>query len=188
MRGSRPASRKRFSIWWTLRHWRLPISGSAATSRSDGGFGRVGQRRVGREDDDVRVAHQLHRLERPVPDREHHEGEVELAALDQLEEVAVVGGLGQLHGDVGPGVGELAQQPREDARADALVRPDPQRPGRALGERGHVGLGRLQARDDAGGVAQEELAGLRQRDAPRPAGTLHELLRRRSARAPGSAG
>ena len=121
------------------------------------------------------IAHQLHGLERPVAGREHHEGEVELAALDQLEQAPVVGRLGQLDGDVRPGGRELAQEPGEHVRAHALVRADAERPGRALGERGHVGLGGLQACDDPGRVAEKELAGLGQRDAARPAGPLDEL-------------
>ena len=139
-------------------------------------LGPAGQRRVDREDDDVRVAHQLDGLERPLADREHHEGEVELAALDELEQAAVVGRLGQLDGHVRPGVRELAQQAWEHARAHALVGADVQRPRRALGERGHVGLGRLQAGDDACCVAEEELAGLGEGDPARPAGPLDELL------------
>ena len=176
MCGSRPASRKRFSIWWTLRHWRLPISGIAATSRSEGGLGRPASGESRGRTTTYGIAHQLDGLERPFADREHHEREVELAALDQLEEAAVVGRLGELHGDVRPGVGELAQEAREHPRADALVGADVERPGRALRERGHVGLGRLQAGDDARGVAEEELAGLGQGDPARSAGPLDELL------------
>ena len=139
-------------------------------------MGRLRERRVEGQDDDVGVAHQLHGLERPFADREHHEGEVELAALDQLEQAAVVGRLGELDGDVRPGVGELAEEAREDPGADALVGADVERPGRALRERGHVGLGRLQAGDDARGVAEEELAGFGQGDPARPSGPLDELL------------
>ena len=76
----------------------------------------------------------------------------------------------------GQAVRELAQEARQDACADALVGADAERARRAFGEGGHVGLGRLQARDDARRVAEEELAGLGQRDAARAAGPLHELL------------
>ena len=84
-------------------------------------------------------------------------------------------GLGELDRDVGPRGRELAQEAREHPCAHALVRADAQRAGRALGERGHVGLGRLEARDDPGCVAEQELPGLRERDAAGAAGSLDEL-------------
>ncbi len=93
-----------------------------------------------------------------------------------VEERAVVGGLGQLDRDVRPCLRERPQEPWENARADALERADAERARRALGERGQVGLGGLEARDDSRRVAEEELARLGQGDAPGAAGPLDEPL------------
>ena len=124
----------------------------------------------------MRVDHRLARLERPLPDREHDEGQVELSALDELEQVPVVRSLGELDGDVRPRVGELAQEEREDAGAHALERPDAKRSGRALGEGGEVCLGGLKPRHDPRGMAEEQLARFREGDAARASGPFHESL------------
>ncbi len=54
--------------------------------------------------------------------------------------------------------------------------PSPQRAARALGERGHVRVGRVEVRDDRVGVPQEQLAGGGQGDAARAAGPVDEPL------------
>ena len=64
----------------------------------------------------------------------------------------------------------------EDLRADALVRADPQRAGLAGVERGEIGLRGLEARGDRVGVAEEQLARLGQRDGPRAARAVDQLL------------
>jgi hypothetical protein len=63
----------------------------------------------------------------------------------------------------------------EDARADALIGADPQRPGCAVRERPEVGLGRLEPGSDAGGVPEEEAPRLGCRDRLRPARPIDEL-------------
>ena len=67
-------------------------------------------------------------------------------------------------------------QPGEDARADALVDPDAQRPGRAFGEGGEVGLRGVELRDDRVRVPQEQPSRVGQVDRPRAAGTVDEPL------------
>ncbi len=81
-----------------------------------------------------------------------------------------------VHLDARPLLAEAAQEGGEDAGADALEDPDAQRAGRALGERGHVGLRRVELRDDRVGVPEEQLAGLGERDRRGPAGPVDELL------------
>ena len=64
----------------------------------------------------------------------------------------------------------------EDVLADALVDADVERARQAAPERVHVRLRRREPRDDRLRVPEQELAGLGQRDLPRPAGPLDELL------------
>ena len=71
---------------------------------------------------------------------------------------------------------EPADERGEESRADALVRADAERAGGALGERGEIGLRRLHPRDDRLGVAEQQLAGLGQRDGARAARPLDEPL------------
>ena len=59
---------------------------------------------------------------------------------------------------------------------DALVGADAERPGRALGERGEIRLRGLHPRDDRLRVAQQQLPGLGERDRPRAARPLDQLL------------
>ena len=74
----------------------------------------------------------------------HHrvgdERQVEVAALDEAEQLGVVLGLGQLDLDLRPCTCELAQDTWRDSHPDALVTPHAQCPGRALGQRAQVGL------------------------------------------------
>ena len=94
-----------------------------------------GQRRPGRHDEDVRVAEELDGLVRAARDRERPEREVELAALDHLEQLALVLRLAEDDLDVRVALGEAAQQAGDDLRADALERPDAEPPGVAGLER-----------------------------------------------------
>ena len=174
--GWTPAPWNQPSITSWLRHWRKPISGSSAISASDGGrfAGREG--RVGLDEQDVRVVEQVPLLEGAVPHAPVGEGEVEVAALDQDDEVLVVVHLGEAQVDARPRRAEAAQHGRQDVLADALVRADAQRPGGAGGERGEVGLGGLQPRDDRVRVTQQQAAGLGERDGPRPARPVEQPL------------
>ena len=132
--------------------------------------------RVGRDDQDVGVAQHLRRLERPFGQRQVGEREVELAVLEQAEQVGGVRLLVHLHVDARPLLAEAAEQCGEDARADALIDADPQRAGGTLGERGHVGLGGVELRDDRVGVAEEQTARVGEVDAAWAARPLDELL------------
>ncbi len=136
----------------------------------------LGERAVGRDEEDVRVAHQLERLERAVGERRAAEREVELARLDRRVQLRVGRRLGEPELDPGPVGQEAPHHARKDARADGLVGADPQRPRLAGAERGHVGARRVEPRDDRLGVAQEQLARVGERDGPRAARTLDQRL------------
>ena len=71
---------------------------------------------------------------------------------------------------------EAAHHLGEDARADRLVRPDPQRSGLARAQRGDVGARRVEARNDRLCVAEQHLARIGERDGPWAAGALDERL------------
>ena len=137
-----------------MRQVRFEISGWSSSSRRLGGRSR---------DASWEPAEQLGHLVRPRVERQDDEAQVELAALDQRDQVAVVGGLLERDIDLRPSGGELPQQLGQDAGADALVGPDPQRAGVAGVERCKVGLCRLQPCGDRVGVAEHEVARLRQR-------------------------
>ena len=132
------------------------------------------ERRARGDEQDVRVVQQLDRLVRAGGDGERPEREVELAALDHLEELALVDGLAEDDLDVRVRLGESAQERRQHAGPDALERPDPEPAGVSGLERAHVGLGREEARLDRVRVPQEDAAGLGQRDRARASGTLDE--------------
>ena len=134
------------------------------------------ERRAGLDEQHVRVVEQVQPLERAVPEPEVREGEVEVAALDEAHELLVGVHLRDPELDARPRRAEAAHQRRQDALADGLVRPDPERPGLARGQRGEVRLGRLEPGDDRLRVAEQELAGLGERYRPRPAGTVEEAL------------
>ena len=155
---------------------RRPISGSFATSRSDGAASSYASSESRGDEQDVRILQQLRPLERPVPQRQVGEREVELAVLEQPQEVGRGALLPHAHADQGPLLAEAADERGEETRADALVDADAERSRGALGERGHVGTGRVEARDDRIGVAEQEEPGLGRLDAPRAAGPVEELL------------
>ena len=131
---------------------------------------------LGRDEEHVRVGEELQGLERAVEQRRHRESEVELAALDEPQQVLVRRGLGQLELDVRPLGHEAAHDGGEHARADALERADPEPAALALRERRHVRLGGVQARDDRLRVAEQERARLGEGDRPRAAGSLEQAL------------
>ena len=122
--------------------------------------------------------------------RDEREREVEAPALDQRQQLVLVGRLLQPHLDAGPQLHEAAHGIGHDADRDALERAHAQRPGRALGERGEIGLGRLQLRGQAHGVAQDALARIGGHDGPAAAGALEQAhagrpLQRRDLHADG---
>ncbi len=96
--------------------------------------------------------------------------------LEQPQEV--LGGALLAHADthLRPLLAEAADEGGEEARADALVDADAQRPRGALGESGHVGAGGVELGDDPVGVAEQEEPGLGRLDAPGAAGTVEEPL------------
>ena len=124
----------------------------------------------------VRVAQDLLGLERPLERRQHRERELELAALDEPEQVVVGRRLAQLELDVRPGGEEAPHHLREHLRADTLERPDAERAAVTLREGGHVGLRGVETRDDRLGVAEQQRPGLRERDRPWTARTLEQPL------------
>ncbi len=149
-----------------------------------------GERAVGGDDEDVRVAHHLDRLEGAVRKRGAAEGEVELARLDRAIELWVGPGLGEPELDAGPVPQEPLHHARQHAGSDRLIRPDAQHPGLARIERGDVGARGVEPGHDRLGMAQEQLAGLGERDGARAARALDqrlpdELLERRDLLAHG---
>ena len=158
-----------------LRHARLPISGRSSSSARLACV-RVGEIVVGGNDEDVGVAQQLLRGERAVHEREHRERDVELAALDEPEQLVVDRRLRELDLDARPGGEEAPHQLGQDACADALEGADAERARLALAKCGQVGLRRVQARDDRLGMAEEQASGLGERDGARPAWALEEPL------------
>ena len=139
------------SGWPVLRQ---PMSGTPDSSRSR--RRRLARRelRAGTGREHVRVAEHLLRDERPLEQRQLGEGEVELAALEQAQEVGGVRLLADVHLDPRPRLPEAAQERGEDARADALVDADAQRPGGTFRQRGHVRLRGCELGDDRVGVAE----------------------------------
>ena len=110
------------------------------------------------------IAQQLDRLVRAGYDRECPERQVEIAALDHLEELALVLRLAEDDLDVRVALGESAQQAGDDLRADALERPDAEASGVAGLERRHVRLGGEEPCLDGVRVTEEDLPGFRERD------------------------
>ena len=137
-------------------------------------IGDAATRAVRMRDEQVVVADDLDRLERPLGQRQHHEGEIELAALDEVEQVPVVVALGQpdLHG--GPVARELLDERRQDARRHALEGADAERAALAGDERLHVGLRGGEPRLDRLDVTEQELAGRRHAHGLGPAPALEE--------------
>ena len=132
------------------------------------------QGRACRNDEDVRIAQQLDGLVRAGYHRKRPERQVEVAALDHLEEVALVLRLAEDDLDVRVTLGEAAQQAGDDLRADALERPDAEAPGVAGLERRHVRLGGEKPCLDGVRVTEEDLPGFRERDRAGAARALDE--------------
>ena len=152
-----------------------PISEWSPRSSSDADDLRASGLSAG-HDEDVRVAHQLERLERAVGQRRAAEREIELAGLDEGVEVGVGRRLREPELDSRPVREEAPHDAGEDARADRLVGADPERPRLAGAERGDVGPRRVEPRDDRLGVAEQEHPCLGERDRARTAGPLDERL------------
>ena len=126
---------------------RSPAGGSAARSapgRSRRGRGaRTGRRGRGRARRRVVVL--------------DHEREVELAPLEQPEQLLVVAGLDEPHLDARPALDVAAHRLGEEPHAGALERSDPQRARLSFGERPQVGLGRAHRRRGPARVAEQPL-------------------------------
>ncbi len=132
---------------------------------------------VVRHDQHVGVDEQLLGFERPpFGDRQHHEREVDVPALDQRLEFVVADRLAELDVDLRPCLLEAPDDSGQDAGADALVAGDAKLSGRALRERREVGLGRVHPRDDRLRMAEQELAGFGQRDSLRPSRAFDEAF------------
>ena len=129
-----------------------------------------------RDEKHVGVAEELLPREGPLDQRQHREGEVELSALDEAEQVVVGRGLPQLEPDARPRGDEAAHQLGDHLRADALERPDAQGPRLTLDERRHVRLRGVQTGHDRLGVTEEQHARLRERDRARATRTLEQPL------------
>ena len=124
----------------------------------------------------VRIGQHLLRLERSFGEGQVGKREVELAVLEQRQQVGGVGLLAHAHLDARPVVLEAAEEAGEDAGADALVDPDAQGARRPFRERGHVRLCCVELRDDRVRVASEEPAGVGQVDGSRATWAVDEAL------------
>jgi hypothetical protein len=131
-------------------------------------------RRVLGDEQQERVAQQLDGDERPLGERVEHEGEVELAALDQPQELALVGRLDERDLHVGQRGREAPDDARQDLRADAVVGPHAQLAGAAGRPRGEVGARGRELVDDAPAVTDHDVAGRGERHRARPARALDE--------------
>ena len=112
-----------------------------------------GELGLGRDEQDVGILQQLGPLERAVAQRQLGERQVELAVLEQAEQVGRVALLAHADADARPLRAKAPDEGGEEARADALVDADAERPGLAFGERGHVRAGGVELRDDRVGVS-----------------------------------
>ena len=128
-------------------------------------------------EEDVRVAHQLERVEGPVGQRapSRTPGRAGRSRSPRRAPESVRR-LREPELDLRPVGAEPPHHLGQHARADALVRPDAQRPGLAGAQREHVGPGGGEAVDDRLGVTKEQRSGLGHRDRARPAGALDEPL------------
>jgi hypothetical protein len=115
-------------------------------------------------------------LERPFRKWQVREREVELAVLEQPQEIFRGALLAHANRDARPLRAKAADEGGEEARADALVDADSKCSGLALRQRSHVGPRGVELRDDSVGVAEQEEPGLGRLDAPRPAGPVEESL------------
>ena len=107
---------------------------------------------------------QLDGLERPVGQRQVGERQIELAALDETQQLEVVGGFGQRDVHLRPGREEPGHHFGEDPLPDALEDPDAKGSRLALGECGEIGLRSGHARGDRTCVSEKQLAGLGEGD------------------------
>ena len=160
---------------------------AARRSRASDGA-RAGERRVGRDDQHVRVAQQLDRLERRVADRQQRRSRRRARPRSTAPTISSSSSSSSITSICGHcSVKRRISSGSTRAPTDWNV-PTRERARLAGLQRAEVGLGRLQARDDRLGVPQQQRAGLGQRDrrAGRPG--ARRAARRRSARASRSAG
>src|SRR5205823_10355045 len=122
----------------SARARRTSASRSTARRRVSGRWRRRARGELGLRADEqhVGIAQDLLRLEWALGKRKLGEGEIELAVLDEAQQVGGVGLFAYPHLDSGPRRDEVAEEGGEDARADALEDPDAQRARRSSGERG----------------------------------------------------
>ena len=132
------------------------------------------QRRAGRDEQHVGVAEELDRLVGPSDDRECPEREIELAAFDHLEKLALVLRLAEHDLHLRVALGEAPKEAGDDLGTDALERPDAKASGVPGLERAHVGLRREESRLNRVGVAEQDLAGFGEGDRAWAAGALDE--------------
>src|SRR5581483_533962 len=109
-------------------------------------------------------------------DGEIGEGQVELAALDEPQQVDGAALLADADGDARPLGAEAAQERGEKALADALVDADAERADLAAGERRHVRSCGVETGDDRVRVPEQKRPGLRQLDAAGAAWAVEEAL------------
>src|SRR5438552_14892983 len=115
-------------------------------------------------------------VEGPRDDRQMNKRNVQLAALDQPEELEIEVRLGQKDVRVRADRSESLQDLRQDGGADALEGSDPQRAAGARGMRLEVGLCHRQARPNAPCMPQQNLTRRRQADRLRAATPVDESL------------
>ena len=137
------------------------------------------ERRARLRQEHIGIPDQLDVLEGALG-RHEREREVEAPALDHRQQLVLVGRLLQAHLDAGAELHEAPHGVRQDADRHALERPDAQGRRSALGECREIGLGRLELRGQARGVAEHALARIRRHDRPPAAGALEQT---RSGRA-----
>ena len=130
--------------------------------------------RAGGGEEDVGIGDDADALEGGIVVLDH-EGEVELAALEQRVQLLVVAGLDQPHLDVRPTLDVAPHRARQQAHADALERADAQRARLAVGERPEIGLRRPHRRRGPARVPEEPLPGVGRRHGAPAARPLEQL-------------
>ena len=125
--------------------------------------------RAGGSEEDVGIGDDADALEGGVVVLDH-EGEVELAALEQRVQLLVVAGLDQPHLDVRPTLDVAPHRARQQAHADALEGADAQRAGLAVGERPEIGLRGPHRRRSPARMPEQPLPGVGRRHGAAPPG------------------
>ncbi len=133
----------------------------------------LGQRRPLRHEEEVGIAYQLDVLERALR-RDDREREIEPSAFDEVEQHVIPRGLVEPDLDSRALLDQPAHGVGQHADRHALEGADPQRVGRALGERRELGLGRLELGREARCVAQHAGARVGRHHGLAPARALEE--------------